>query len=341
MDFETVLNGWGRGTINLATKDVKIRDIWPHAVSIYITRIAGPSASPENPVVEFAGYVESISASDSGQTSIGLQSIEEYLNHRMLTNEFARSGAPQTAIARDLVNLAHNNDGIPLSGAATSSTRLRDRTYEPWDRKIIGEAVVELTEVIDGPDWELEHTRTEGAWSTKMLFRDHVGAARDLTLQSDREANGYGLDVDAANHATYVDGLGSGEEEDMLVSHAEDGENLYPRFDAAPAWKDVKRLTTLQEHTDGYLADFQDPLAMPSVTIPGFEVDSTRLRLGDTFTVHTDFGAVTYKGQVRILGIGWNVGEGADTRTFTLYPVGNVRDTLLGQVSTEDGCEDC
>jgi hypothetical protein len=343
-DFENKLNDYGQGTLTLVTRETLARDIWPHLTSIYFLRIGGPDATIEEPVVEFAALVEKFSASDNNTTSVGLKSIDSYLNNRVVRRTLDYESQPQTNIAASLVNYTRTATprGIPLRGVADVSRIARDRHYDPWDRKNVGEAVVQLCEVINGPDWELQHLRSaQGAWRTDMIFRDHVGGDRDMVLKSDREASAYSLDVDAANHATLVDALGAGEEENMLIATAVDDADVYPQFDATPAWKDIKRIGPLQNQADGYLDDYKEPIATPSVEISGYDPAPSLVRLGDTVAIETNFGAVTYKGRMRLTSISWKVSADAvATRAYEGEPTTRASDSVLNQVPDED-CEEC
>lgn len=344
-DFQTTLNRVGQGTLNLTTREVLVRNIWPHLTSIWISRIAGGTATPDAPAVEFGGLVDSFTASDNGATSVGLKTIDQYLHHRLIGMYPAPSLSfqqqPQTAIGVALVNAAAPN-GIPLTGVADASTRLRDRLYPNYERKNIGEAIEELTDVIDGVDYELVHTKTDGMWSTQVVFRDYVGTDRNVILQSDVEAAGYGLDVDAKDHATWVDALGNGEESAKLAYAVRDPSNIYPRFDAAPAWPDVVYTSTLRDHALGYLDENREPIAIPSATVRGLDnPDPAMIKNGDTLTLDIDFGAVTYKGQGRVVSTSWAVGsDGPATRAYDLSPLTRASESVLNQVPDND-CEDC
>lgn len=344
MDWQTDLNGWGQGTLTLATKDVKIRDIWPDLTSVYISRTAGGGgASPSNPVAEFGGMITQVNATEAGTTQVGLESIESYLNRRTLKRTLSYTERPQTRIAMRLVEEAQFN-GIPLFADAAESQFDRDRTYQPWNRKLIGEAVQELTQIINGPDWEIVHSRLDGHWSTTMFFRDFVGVDRseEVQLQSDRELSAYALTIDAKDHATWVDAIGSGEEEDQLLVTAVDPANIYPQFDAAPAWKDVNRLTTLQQHADGYLEEYREPRAAPTFSIAGLSPSPSLLRLGDIVDVRQDFGAVTFHGHARIITISWALGvDEPITRTFETVPMIRASESVLQQTPRDDCGGNC
>lgn len=346
-DFETLLNDPGQGSLRLATRDVAVRSIWPHLTCVYCLRISGGAASPANPVAEFAGLIEEISADNNGATNVGMKGIEQYLNHRMMREKATFQQMNQNLIGAALVQLAAD-EGIQLTASGDPSFAmanghgLRDRTYESWDRKFIGEAIKQLTEVIEGPDWITTHTRTAGVWSSHMTFMDIAGVVRELTLRSDIESHEYGLQVDANDHATLVDALGEGEEQDMLTALAKDNTGVYPRFDASPAWKDVSVLNTLQEHADGYLEEHREPIAIPSVEISGFDIDPTTIELGDTIGIKTNYGAVSYNGQARIIGRSWKIdAESLTKRGFELVPITRASEAVLGQASLNNECKDC
>lgn len=344
-DFQSSLNTTAPGNMILPTRDVSVRDIWPHLTSIYISRIAGGSATPDNPYVEWGGMIEKFSADDNGATSVGMISIDGYLHKRNIGMNGSTSlvfpQRFQTEIGAVLVQAAAAN-GIPLTALAAASTRRRDRTYKGYERKNIGEAIEELTNVIEGVDYELTHTREDGAWSTQVVFRDYVGTNRDVILQSDREAAGYGLDVDAQNHATYVDALGAGEEADQLTAHAEDEENIYPRFDAVPSWQDVSLPPTLLSHARGYVEENREPVAVPSAVVRGMDPDPALIRNGDTIEARINYGAVTYNGPARVVSTSWAVGtDGPASRTYELIPLTRASQSVLNQPVPSDDCAVC
>ena len=342
IDWEQRLNQVGKGSVTLPTKAIGIRDVWPGLTSVYISRIEGADgASRTNPVCEYAGIVVEVGASESNVTTVGLKSIEHYLERRFLDTSVAFNGVEQTVIARDLVRRAENN-GIPLYAEADASTIERDRQYEPWNRKFIGEAVMELTQVLNGPDWEIQHARSGGLWSSTMIFRDVVGVDRGVIIKSDIQATAYSMSIDQSEQATRVDGIGSGEEEDQLVAEVADNTGIYPRFDAAPAWKDVTRLNTLYQHADGYLEDHREPDARPTVSLSGFDPDPSLVRVGDVVEIDIDFGAITYHGKVRVISISWSLsGDETENRTLEVVPLDRASQTILNQEPSDDNCPDC
>lgn len=340
-DWQTTLNAVGQGSMTLATKDIAAREIWPHLTSVYMCRTSGGDATPENPYCEGAFIIDKFTAADTGTTQVGMKSIEDYLWHRVYRATTTFQGDPN-AIAAGLVAYTATN-GIPLTATYDNGSEFTERDYFAWDRKNIGEAINELVDAEPGIEWEIVHTKSPGgAWSSSMIFRDSVGAVRAIVIQSDVEGAGYGLDVDAADHATLVDAIGEGSEADQLIATALDV-GVYPQFDAVPAFKDINVQATLQQQANGYLADHREPVAVPSMTIIGtHDPDPALMRNGDIIErVRTSFGAITFDGPARIVATSWSLGVGgAPKRTYQFLSTGRASETVLNQV-IEDPCPDC
>lgn len=338
-DFETIRNRLGRGTLTLATREVLVRNIWPHLTSIYVSR------RKDDGTFEglFGGMVEVFqanSSTDGGTTSVGLQPIEEYLYHRMLRTQLEFTGVSQTEIAKALVEAVSGN-GIAISAVAAPSAFTRDRIYNAWDRQFVGPALEELSNVPDGIDWQVDYVRSGGTWQTVVTFADTVGGPTDVILASDREGAQYGLDVDAKDHATVIDALGSGETSGMLIATSIDTSGIYPQFDAAPGFTSETLLSVLQEDADGYRDNHMEPVAVPSIDVHGNTPTPTELRLGDEITADINHGAVVYQGPARVESIAWRkTADTTDIRTVGLTPLTRASESVYGQEAT-DPCTDC
>lgn len=347
MRFDIGLNEFTDGALTLPTRNLAMRDVWPGLTSVYISRVGGPGASRNNPVGEWAGIVTDFAMSESGTTVVGMKSIDWYTTRRNIRQNVSLEQYEQTRIGAQLVRymLARHESGtgaIPLDGVFDTSEILRDRFYEGWRRKNIGEAIQDLTQVINGPDWELVHTREDGAWSTDMIFRDVVGVDRDQIIRSDVEASAYSVSASIDYLANLVDAYGAGAEEDQLIETASDYDTPYPEFDATPAWTDVIIRNTLQSHAQGYLATNREPSALPTVTLPGLKIDPALLRIGDTITVDIGYGAIRFNGKARIITIAWEIAPGGpEYRTLELLPLVPPSQSMFSQMPAPIDCEDC
>jgi hypothetical protein len=323
-----------------------MRNLWTGFTSVYISRITGADASRENPVCEFAGIVTDIGVSESGTTVVGLKSIEWYLMRRIIRRNMTFADSGQTIIARILAEEIHNVysglTSIPLFAASGPSSFSRARTYESWSRKSIGEAIIDLTQVINGPDWELTHARVDGAWSSTMIFRDYVGEDRGISLASDREASAYSISAEIESMANVGIGGGAGDGEDQLQAILTNNGSPYPQFDAAPTWNDVSVFATLVEHTAGYVEANREPDARPTVTLPGLDVPPSLLRVGDTIDVDIQYGAINYSGPSRVLTIAWELGgDKPEMRTLELLPLTPPSQSVAINAAVPVNCQEC
>lgn len=213
-------------------------------------------------------------------------------------------------------------------------------TYNWWEFKNIGQMVRELVEAETGIKYRLEHTYTDGYWSTQMVFSDVIGAERDYTILSDREAWQYGLEVDAEEKATRVYGVGSGEEwyTQFSIAYDADTDDNLPEHQVTVAWKDQTDAVILDGLTRGYVTDHRDPTTVPSVTLiglPDYDPDAPDynpqkgfpgpeiLEPGDMFDVDIGYGVITVKDiRVRALAIAWNLEQGMTAqRTLAMQPI--------------------
>lgn len=314
--FEELLNQPGSATITVPVRKVTMRDVWPHLRAVAFTRTSGPGATASAPVCEFIGMIESVNAESGGTLTIGLQSIEKYLAYRIITGNQTYTTQRQTIIAEELVTLAAGS-GIPLTGVGNPAAGItRSRSYLAEDDKVILDAITELTEIDDGPDYRREYTFSGGAWSTLLRFADYIGDTTPRPLRDRRGLTAYGLTVDATMQANWVRGRG----QEIVNTDDTYTTSPYPRFDLAVQWSDVADATQLAENVDGYLLNHYDPTAVPDVTIADLKV-STAFALGDLAALRMNHGAIQFDGTARVIGKAWSVGPEQPTMcTFSFTP---------------------
>lgn len=343
----------GTASILVATRDPAAADIWPHDTGVYISRIL-PDGSRYG---HFGGLIEKFSGQSGGATTLGLQSIEEYLFHRYLVTDDdgleyttitnpAASGVipptdentkPQAQIAYELMRIVesqgrHIRSLIPLIG---DPAVLRAQVqWKAMDFKNIGEAINELINKVGGLHYELVHTFLNGYWTTTIVFADSIGTTRNYDLKSDREGWQYSLEIDAKSQASRVYGIGASDSDETMfaVAYDSDAESLQanatvPEFQATPAWKDVTIPGQLDALTAGTVVNGRDPVATPVMTMVGLDWPHApppdQAKTGDIVGVDIGFGVITFRGeQARILSQTWQVEvDAAVQRTFALLPV--------------------
>lgn len=321
--FEETLSKPSSGSLVFATGDLAISDVWPGLTGLYISR----NVDGQRDCI-WAGFVNQSAIPSSPQTiSVGVVSMDTYLNYRVLANAdggiaYNVDDRQQTLIAKDYVDFA-SWGGIPLTGIADVSEFEQEASYKASDYKNLGQALADLCAVINGPEYSLEHTYNEpGYWASAIRFQDHVGEDRNIMLKSDVDGLDCGINSDAQHQATRTYAIGAGEETQQLVSIAHDAASIYPEFHATPAWKDVSDAATLEAHAVGHVASFRDPVTTPSMSIAGMTPDPDVLRVGDTVTATIIAKSFRFDGKARLLSVAWQIAVGKPVmRVLTLQPV--------------------
>lgn len=332
MDFQPVLNAQGTGTLTLPIRTVRALDVWPDFTSVYITR---EGMDPANDDCLFAGIVRKATGSN-GTVSIGLDSIESYLWRRRLKRDLSFTNIGQNQIMAALV-AETVTDGIPLTGVAETPGTLRNRDYLAADRAYIGPLLEQFTNSENGPSWRLEHAKTAGSWSTRIVFADTVGDDRDTVLRGDYDGNDYGLDLDSQDHASWVDGFNQAQP--PLTSTASDL-SIYPIFDADPTF-DTPLQESLDQQTQGALTIRGDIAAVPSFTLLGETIKASQMRVGDSAIFHLNQGFIAFHGRARVYGITYRIGEGQPlTRELALVPTDSAIASVMNATDTSQ-CDDC
>lgn len=335
-EIDDLLNQVGPGQVICNVQDVQMKDVWPHLRAIAFNRVSGPGASASAPVIEAVVMIETVNAESGGTLTLGVQSIEHYLSYRIIRNDTTYTTTDQNAIGEDLVNDAAV-DGIQLTATADISAITRTRSYLLTDDKVRLEAITELVQTEDGPDYVREHSKTAGVVSTNLRFTDYAGNPTPAPLNAKRGLIAYAIEVDSSNHANLVQGRG----EDVATAYTANNiaTSIYPRFDKAIQWSDVTSATTVEENTIGYANANGDPIAIPDVTVADPNLWVPR-KLGDSVALNIDHGAIRFFGPARIVGRSLSSSAEAPALcTFSFAPLTSAQETILGAPPSDgSGC---
>lgn len=195
-----------------------------------------------------------------------------------------------------------------ITEATTPTGRRRDRTYVAG--KHIGEAITQLSEVIDGFDWEITPELEFKTWYPGR------GTNRNWVADLGGSVRGVSRRLDTKDYAT--DSLGIGDNIKSYNNYVGD-RGKGGRWDSSPSWTDVTVQNTLDEHTAAYQAD-------ASILRPTYSLDLRRgawspddAWLGDTTRIVIYSGRLAVDTTSRISGIDIKVddnGEEAVTLTY-------------------------
>lgn len=276
---------------------------------------------------------------DAGKLQLAGSGFWSYWQHRKIRSTLTFEGVDQAAIVEAIFDAlqAVTAGSIGMNIDAPGTGVLRDRTYYGYERKGAAEAVEQLSDVIDGFDFELA-----AAWDgntpvlTLQVAYPRIGVqAIDSPLVFDRPGNilDYDCPEDATRMADLSDAVGAGEGDDMLVATSTATAVLdagWPLLEQVVSYKDVRITDTLAEHADADLEAAATPVTIPSMTVRG-DADPVvgSYRPGDDCRiVITDdrfpAGLDTY---ARIVGFEVQPPTGEDPETVTVD---------LGEVTIDD-----
>ena len=329
LEVQALLNSPATATFTCHVRDVPQTDVWPRLRGIGVTWYGRPI---------WVGFVDAVRASSGGTMEIGAVSMDGYLAHRILRTTQNYQNTDLCQIGVDLVGLGTVAPAPLLTATATGTCAVEDRIYSAEDRPLIGDLVNNLVVAPSAPDYRLIPQRTAGVWSAVMDFQPQVGRLRRVPLRSNVHAASYGLDVDGADLANYVDAQ-AGQKEAL----AQDVEPGWVRWDAAPTFTEGIGQNRLDQLSQQYLDTFGGPAATPAVQIPGDLYDRD-VEPGDTLErlVLDHPRGICFDGQARVLGVTWQATPDApDVRDLILFtPRDAVQDAIF-DAPCSTYCADC
>jgi hypothetical protein len=169
------------------------------------------------------------------------------LRRRYIDSKKKYTAQDQFTIAWDLIDFTQTktggNLGITRFSAATSGVT-RDRTYQAWERKNVGEALEELAAVQNGFDFEIT---SDKQWKTYYPKKTASGV-HDFVLG--KNIRGFAIDYDANETDTEITAMGDGEEAKMLLSVAVDtaARTEFGLLQDTRDFRDISKQSTLDAH---------------------------------------------------------------------------------------------
>lgn len=281
--------------------EVRLNEPYPGDAGVVIQRMGGEGASWGTPDAMFAGIVDSVDISSSGMMTLGLTEINEYPNHRSLRNNLSFNNTPQTQIAVNLINyIQHGTPSPPgspidtawnpdensrITGVAMGASSVnRDRNYLAADRPDIGTLLQNLTQVQNGPVYEMHHERDgSGNWEFQFRFYDPddfdaayapypviaFSDVDDVTLSLERRERANLVDV--FNTQTGQSVTRTIQDVDALLAARQ--QQLPPigqRYDASLTY-DSETEGVLESFADGVILDRFDSAGIFTLTLSGLD----------------------------------------------------------------------
>lgn len=186
---------------------------------------------------------------------VGGEGLGAHAKKWHVTSTISHSNVDQFTIARSLINhhqgKAGGDFGIDTSAVTTSGV-LRTRTYPGYEQKNIYDALVELSEVEDGFDFNIDPgTRAFDLYYPKR------GQRTELVFD-ERNIEKFRRRRDATSQASQILGVGAGEKDDTLRRSSQSSTAVarYKLTQRVATHKDVKVAATLDDHVAAALNAF-------------------------------------------------------------------------------------
>jgi hypothetical protein len=248
---------------------------------------------------------------DAGTITYAGEGWHSYFRRRTLRARKVYLAQDQTTqIAKNLIDYAQSflggSIGVDTSGVAATGV-LRDRTYEAFERKNIGEAVDQLATVENGFDFRYDSIYDNGNLSVRFLTSyPPTGRHTEIVLEVGKQLAALGIKTDATSLATNVDAIGAGEGDIKLLATVSDPGllGIYPMLDDVVSFTDVSEQATLTGHARKRLAQGASPVVIPNVEWdPSLEPVIGSFLAGDIVTVRGGMGIAQLDGPFRITTI--------------------------------------
>ncbi len=251
-------------------------------------------------VIVWGGILWTSSADiDAGTITFNGEGWHSYFRRRVVRAKKNYVQQDQTTqIAKKLIDYAQSisggSIGVDTTGVAATGV-LRDRTYEAFERKFIGEAIEQLAAVENGFNFRYESQYDSGGnLATKFLTSFPAsGHQTAFVLEVGKQLSKLGINTDATNLATNVDAIGAGEGDVKLIANVSNPLLLvsYPMLDDVESFTDISDFSTLSAHARKQLTIGSQPIVIPSVEWdPSLEPKVGSFLTGDIVRVRGGFG---------------------------------------------------
>ena len=206
----------------------------------------------------------------------------------------------------------------------------RNRHYA---RKEVASLIQQMSNVIDGCDFEFTPDKKFNTYMAKGVYRPSVRVAYPGNIQT------FSFSRSIEKTANFIYGLGSGNGEDTVASSAEDeaSENYLYRREKIITWNSVTVQDTVDEHTNSALKHLKDAIEIPRVTLRPGTLDLSEVDVGDTITLQISDSLVLQHitGDYRIYNIECDV-DGNDSETVSLEFDNYDIDEIIANQGSED-----
>lgn len=326
--FTEVLNGPGsfKATIPL---------LQPDLYTLTASMILPPNAIfavEKDDVLVQAGWVwaHDYNVNDGvvGIAGEGVLSVLRRRVYRRAGTFLAASGWEQEEIAWDIINWSQTQyrGNLGITDRHTPSNVFRDRIYNLYERRYIGEMIEELAKVDNGFDFRFTPHWTAGPNSTIGWWFDTTypatGRTTDLAFQLGANADVPSATLDGTNIAYTVDVLGQGQGSYMPLNTQWNMAALSGNIllDDVISQGNISDTATLEAYAKRRLTRGSAPISIPKIDVdPGL---LGTIVIGDRVSVDAEYGLLSLSGQYRVTQYDFEIpADGPERFSLSLAPL--------------------
>jgi hypothetical protein len=288
--YDNVLNDVGSCSFNISIYD-------HYASSVYLRRMSTIVVIKKNNTCVWFGPIADVIGSYSnidGHVNVTAYSYLYFFKFRNTAKSKIYSQIEQCEIAWDLINDSQNqtNGTLLVTEGLNPTSNKRDRTYETYT---ISEALINLTNIIDGFDFSFEPVFDADNRLSSVLFNSYYPMKG--TDRSDLGKLEIGINISAITfdtisslyNAITVEGAGTGvpiiyEDED------EDFQKAYSRIEGYEKASDISEYDSLEKHGDKLLSERVEGYKITLDVMPNSNIINSGLAIGDTVVCNLEVG---------------------------------------------------
>lgn len=190
---------------------------------------------------------------------------------------FTLNNIDQNSAVRSVVSLAQGHPGgnIGIQYDTTFSGILRDHQWFGYDLKDVGEAIKQMTEVLDGQDVRFivvaDPTATGGVRRRLLQGQPSLGqVGSEHFFEYGMNLTKYTWPRDGGGMRTRAYALGDGIAEGMPIALSQDSDlydQNWPVLEGETSYSTVREFATLQEHAEADQVAARAPIVLPTLTV--------------------------------------------------------------------------
>lgn len=310
LTFSKNLNGYGACSFEVPIDNLKAKTlIVPRRYSIEVYRRVDDEY--EGTLVwagEQALRKGTLNNSNDNWVMVQCYDWLEQLYHRFTADEVVYTLIDAGLIAWDLIDTTQSDSGgfgdMGITEGSIPATVLRDRTYYNQN---IGEAIVNLCNVINGFDFEITNTKVFNVYAVKgtdlseSVIFEFGRNVTEMTIVEDS--------INMANRAIVLGETSDTEEMARIERNNTAFQNLYGLREATLSEMNVSDSDSLSDKGDALLRKYQLPLLSLDMSILSSSTPNiTDFSLGDLIRIVAKKGLYDINKEYRVFG--WELKQG-------------------------------